>query len=333
MRMRFPTNEPSVRQKMAKKIDMKLSEFNTVVGDATKNQSIGGHREIKIELIDVLPQIRTIFDDEEMQQLATSIDRTGVQQPIIVLAQGGRYRLIAGERRVRACKTLGLENIPAIIKTSLDEDAILEIQIDENIKASVHPYDIAMAVISHVSEKGIPATAAKWKVSVAWVSKRLAVKDFPDEIVQLLRHGHCSDMEILNSLAQLHAHDHKKFVQAYERIMGGENLTREDVRHLVKVAKPPKAKDKSQSLDDLLAAHRILEKSNFKHSQNIKASLQLANAQPDECKEIFKKVFFSNALPALAGIGDEYAADLVKELLTLINRSSAYDLWKENQTK
>lgn len=318
---------------MVKKIDMKLNAFNTVIGDATKNQAVGGHRDIKIDLIDILPQIRTIFDAEEMEQLVASIERNGVQQPIIVLAQKGRYRLIAGERRVRACKTLGLEQIPAIIKSSLDEDAILELQIDENIKASVHPYDIAMAVISHVQDKGIPATATKWKVSVAWVSKRLAVKDFPDEIVQLLRHGHCSDMEILNSLAQLHAHDHKKFLEAYDRIMNGESFTREDARHLVKVVKPRKEKGGAHSLDELLSSNKLFEKTSFKHSQNIRASLQLANAQPEECKEVFKKVFFSSALPALAGIGDEFAHDLVKELMELISNASAYDLWKKNQNK
>ena len=79
-------------------------------------------------------QPRKNFDQEKLQELANSIVNNGLVQPIIVnVISNGKYQIIAGERRYRACKMIGLKEIPVIIKNLSDQE-ILEIALIENIQ-------------------------------------------------------------------------------------------------------------------------------------------------------------------------------------------------------
>lgn len=78
-------------------------------------------------------QPRTDFNQEKLNELISSIKEKGVVQPVLVRRTDGGYELIAGERRLRAIKALGIEKIPAIVKTVTDLD-MLEISLIENIQ-------------------------------------------------------------------------------------------------------------------------------------------------------------------------------------------------------
>ena len=65
-------------------------------------------------------QPRTVFDDEKLSELTTSIQEVGVLQPILLREQNGRYELIAGERRWLAAKRAGLSSIPAVVRRIQD---------------------------------------------------------------------------------------------------------------------------------------------------------------------------------------------------------------------
>ncbi len=79
-------------------------------------------------------QPRTHFSDEKIEELAQSIKEKGVIQPVLVRqTQEGRYELIAGERRFRAAKSLGINEIPAIVRRVSDAD-LLELSIIENVQ-------------------------------------------------------------------------------------------------------------------------------------------------------------------------------------------------------
>jgi ParB family transcriptional regulator, chromosome partitioning protein len=75
-------------------------------------------------------QPREAFDEKSLQDLTTSIEAVGVLQPIVVRPSGDRYQVVMGERRVRAARAAGLERIPAIVRTTEDNqllrDALLE---------------------------------------------------------------------------------------------------------------------------------------------------------------------------------------------------------------
>jgi ParB family chromosome partitioning protein len=103
--------------------------------EITPIEIITSNNNIDLELIEVNEdQPRKYFDEEKIKELADSINSHGLVQPIIVnKSQSGKYKIIAGERRFRACKIAGLRQVPVIIK-DLTEKEILEIALIENIQ-------------------------------------------------------------------------------------------------------------------------------------------------------------------------------------------------------
>lgn len=107
------------------------------IKDSGKAEEAGGERilEIDIEKISANPyQPRTKFDEDALADLAESIKRQGVLQPLLVTAKGqGEYQLVAGERRLRASKIAGLKKVPAILK-EMTEQKKMEAALVENIQ-------------------------------------------------------------------------------------------------------------------------------------------------------------------------------------------------------
>ena len=90
-------------------------------------------------------QPRHYFAEEELRNLAESIRKHGVLQPLLVTKVDGGFELIAGERRSRAAKLAGLAEVPAIVKEATDQDK-LEIAIVENLhRADLNPMEKARA--------------------------------------------------------------------------------------------------------------------------------------------------------------------------------------------
>jgi len=101
---------------------------------------------LPIALIDPNPlQPRIIFNAERLQELADSIRANGIIQPLVVRPHGERYQLVAGERRWRASKLAGLEQVPAVVQNVSDEH-LLEITLVENIqREDLNPIEVARA--------------------------------------------------------------------------------------------------------------------------------------------------------------------------------------------
>jgi ParB family transcriptional regulator, chromosome partitioning protein len=114
---------------------------------ATPSESAGRPLEIALDKIERNPfQTRTRFDEAALTELAASITATGVVQPIVVKAlPGGRYQLIAGERRFRASQQAGKTHIPAVVRAVSDAQA-MEMTIVENLqRADLNPMEQARA--------------------------------------------------------------------------------------------------------------------------------------------------------------------------------------------
>ena len=91
--------------------------------------------DLNIDEIEPNPyQARTIFDDEQLEELATSLREKGLIQPISVNRQGQGYQLIAGERRWRAAKKAGFKTIPSIVFEIDSTEELMEIGLIENIQ-------------------------------------------------------------------------------------------------------------------------------------------------------------------------------------------------------
>lgn len=101
----------------------------------TLEKKVEANLEIDVSNIEFNPfQPRTRFDEVTLNELAVSIKKLGIVQPLTVRESGeGKYQLIAGERRLRAAKMAGLSKVPAYIRTA-DDQAMLELALVENIQ-------------------------------------------------------------------------------------------------------------------------------------------------------------------------------------------------------
>lgn len=109
------------------------NQFSRIFGftDKPENEEI---RQIPVDEIVPNPyQPRTVFDDEKIDELCQTIRTHGLIQPIVVRIRNDRYELIAGERRLRATKKLGMERIPAIIK-DFNDSQTASIALIENLQ-------------------------------------------------------------------------------------------------------------------------------------------------------------------------------------------------------
>ena len=97
-----------------------LSALLSAEGAATATEATN---EVPIDLIDPsAAQPRSVFNDTKLEELAKSIASNGVVQPILVRPKGGRFELIAGERRWRAAQLAGLTKIPVVVRDALNGD-------------------------------------------------------------------------------------------------------------------------------------------------------------------------------------------------------------------
>lgn len=212
---------------MAMKPKLNLASFTGVVAAAS---GTAPDAEVDVTLIDVERQVRTDLGD--LTDLAASIADIGVLEPIIVLARdGGRYRLISGERRFRASLQINKAKIPAVIKRGLTEFQIRQIQVTENNdREGLSAFDEAIGVAEDVQKFGFKEALRIWNRSEGWVSKRVAVTKYADPVRELLHTKLCGDLEVLHSLNQLYALSANEYDALVERLRNGVTVGRDDVR-------------------------------------------------------------------------------------------------------
>lgn len=136
-------------------------------------------------------QPRKNFDPEKLAELAASIKEHGVIQPVIVRPDTEGYELVVGERRLRACKQMGINTIPAVIKTLTDEE-MTEIALIENIQRhDLNPVEEARAYKRLMVEFGLTQDEVAKKVgkSRPFIANFLRLLQLPEEILDFLDKG------------------------------------------------------------------------------------------------------------------------------------------------
>ncbi len=154
---------------------------------------------VPISMIDTNPdQPRKAFDNEALAGLADSIAANGLLQPILVRERGGRYEIIAGERRYRASRMAGLNELPVIV-VEADDLSTAKFALIENLqREDLNAYEEAAAYKALIdeyslSQEEISTTIGKSRSAIA---NSLRLLDLPVEIVKLLvsgmlSAGHC----------------------------------------------------------------------------------------------------------------------------------------------
>jgi ParB family chromosome partitioning protein len=154
-------------------------------------------RQLPIDLIQPNPkQPRRRFEDEPLQALADSLRERGVLQPVLVRPiAGGRFELVAGERRWRAAQLAELDTVPALVRPREDAQA-LEVALIENMaREDLNPMEEARACAALVEELGLTREDVGRRVgrSRVAVSNLLRLLDLPDEAIELLEAGDLSE--------------------------------------------------------------------------------------------------------------------------------------------
>lgn len=196
-----------------------------------------GPRGLPIDLVQRNPgQPRKHFDEGELNDLANSIRAHGVLQPILVRPiVGGRYEIVAGERRWRAAQRAGLHAIPAVVR-ELDEVEVLEIAIVENVqRTDLNPIEEAQgfqALIDrfHRTQQEIADAVGKSRPHIANMLRLLAL---PDDLQEMVRDGRLSSG---HARAILTAPDQR----ALARRALAEGLNVREVERLAQLAKDEK---------------------------------------------------------------------------------------------
>ena len=112
--------------------------------------------QLSLDRIDPNPrQPRGSFDEEPLQELTTSIEAVGVLQPIVVRPSGERYQIVMGERRVRAARAAGLERIPAIVRTTEDDQMLRDALLENVHREDLNPLEEAAAYEQLLLDFGI----------------------------------------------------------------------------------------------------------------------------------------------------------------------------------
>ena len=171
---------------------------------------IGGETVKFIKLTKIEPntnQARKKFNQESLKELAESIKNYGVLQPIIVEDKGDFYKIIAGERRWRASKLAGLEEIPCLIRDE-DEQKNKEISLIENIqRENLNPIEKALGYKELIDNYNLRQQdlADKLGISRTYVTNTLRILNLDKRVIELaldgkLTEGHCKALMAITDL-------------------------------------------------------------------------------------------------------------------------------------
>lgn len=183
----------------------------------------------KINLAEIHPnesQPRKNFTQDQMKELVLSIQEHGILQPIIVCPSNGGYKIIAGERRWRAAKLLGLREIPVIIKDA-DSMKALELALVENIqREDLNPIEKARAYLELKNKFGLTQEQIALKIGQdrSSIANMIRLLDLPESIQELVSRGTIS---MGHARALLTLKDPKKRKDLSEKIVDNGLSVRE----------------------------------------------------------------------------------------------------------
>jgi ParB family chromosome partitioning protein len=205
-------------------------------------------------------QPRAHIDEERLRELAESIREHGLIQPLVVMrASDGAYTLIAGERRWRAAKLIGLDSVPVVVKDVAPQH-MLELALVENVqRADLNPLEEAQAYRQLIEEFGLTQEQVSQRVgkSRVAVANTLRLLKLPEPVLQRLAdasisEGHARALLMLNDTA----HMQRLVSQIVEGALSVRQLE-EQVRRLNAGSKPQPKKRKATGA--LSANTRALE--------------------------------------------------------------------------
>lgn len=149
---------------------------------------------INLKVDEIAPnphQPRQVFGENELQELAESIRENGILQPIVVRRSGSGYELVAGERRWRAFRILGLKEIPALVR-DIDDENTLKLALLENLqREDLNPLEKAAGFKALKEELGVSTAeiARSLGKGRSTVANTIRLLKLPEEIREMINRG------------------------------------------------------------------------------------------------------------------------------------------------
>ncbi|MDO8659721.1 MAG: ParB/RepB/Spo0J family partition protein [Candidatus Parcubacteria bacterium] len=207
--------------------------------------------ELDVSLLQTNPlQPRGIISPESLQELVESVREQGVLEPLIVAKTPAGYQIIAGERRWRAAKILGLVKVPVVVKETTPQ-GMLEMSIVENVqREDLNPIERALAYKRLIDEFGLGTNEVAKRVgkSAPAVSNTIRLLSLPDAIKDALVSGVITEGHVrpLISLG-----DHKLMLDLFKKILR-ENSTVRETEEIARKIKGDIQKKETRSRHDRL---------------------------------------------------------------------------------
>lgn len=221
-------------------------DISSVLEDIQQGTSsdFGGTKTLlSIESIRTNPyQPRRVFDEEKLNELAQSIQTHGLFTPILVRQTDTGYELVAGERRLRASKQVGLEEISAII-VDFDDEAMMEIAILENVqREDLNVIEEAMGYKLLIDRLNLTqdSVAKRMSKSRSHVTNLLRLLRLPDSVQNLVSQGKLT-MGHVRPLITID--DNKLIEEISQEIIEGNMSVREAERYIKKMTQEPTHKE------------------------------------------------------------------------------------------
>ena len=207
-------------------------------------EEIASTSAVKLKIMDIEPnrdQPRKIFDEDALAELADSIAKHGVIQPLLVRPMpDGSYQLVAGERRWRASRMAGLTEVPVVIKELSDDEAMALALIENLQREDLNAIEEAQGIKALMDTLSLTQDEAAERVgkSRPAVANALRLLKLPDSVIALVSHGKLSPG---HARALLGFKDEQDIIETADLIIE-KGLTVRDVEKLVKKRnKEPKA--------------------------------------------------------------------------------------------
>jgi len=260
-------------------------------------KKVEANLDISVDAIDANPfQPRTSFDEQSLDELANSIKKLGIVQPLTVREiENGRYQLIAGERRLRAARIAGLTHVPAYVRTA-DDQAMLELALVENIqREDLDAVEVAISFQRLIEECNLTQEQLSDRVGKqrSTVANYLRLLKLPAEIQLGIKNKH---LMMGHARTLINIEDPKKQINIYYKIIDGELSVRQaeelvrqiqsvNVKDTAKVEKKKKLNEEFIQLSDHL--NKIFEtKVNFRINPQGKGKIVIEFDNTEEMERI-----------------------------------------------
>lgn len=231
-------DNPTIKRRLGRGLNALLGSGNHDAEQATPAVRLHSPEqdEISVELIERNPfQPRREFDQAAIDELAESIRKHGVLQPLLVRAQGDSYQLIAGERRWRAVQQVGLDSVPCRV-VELEDQAVCEAAIEENLKrADLNVIEKAQAFHDYLERFGgtIEDLARQLSMNRSTLSNMMRLLELPEEVQAAVRQERISGGHA-RALLALDADAQRELAQQVEQQQLSVRKTEEAVRAMLK---------------------------------------------------------------------------------------------------